>query len=264
MGKWREEHCQISCSKKGEQTAASAWQRQQSPGLQLGCKRKVTGPSEHLPAAKTASRSFLGQQVSCTWPRGTQSLTCRGEISCCSVMLDWARRARHRGAKAAPTSCMGAFNRRLQRCHNKLSYSVSVLSAQCLLMSGTGKSKQALQLSSTQGWRAVSLEGAVPAQRRANAQSMQRCSYNVCRSLSAQARAQGSALLDPLMHPWDHHPSQYHPSTHGHWLLFRGLCQLGASARPRLELGFSPGLCAVSAEDGADVSSHHPCSGQER
>lgn len=112
---------------------------------------------------------------------------------------------------------MGAFNSCLQRCHNKLSYSISVLSAQCLLMSGTGKSKQALQLSSTQGWRAVSLEGAMPAQHWANAQSMQRCSYNVCRSLSAQARAHGSALLDPLMHPWDHHPSQYHPAPTGYF-----------------------------------------------
>lgn len=125
----------------------------------------------------------------------------------------------------------------------KLPYSISVLSAQCLLMAGTGRSKPALQLSGTQGWRADSLEGAMPAQHWANAQSMQKCSCNVCRSLSAQARAHSRALLGPSMHPWDHHPSQYHPSTHGHCLLGRGLCQPGASARPGLELGFCLSLC---------------------
>lgn len=46
---------------------------------------------------------------------------------------------------------------------NAATTKLSVLSVQCLLMSGTGKPQQALRLSSTQGWRAASLEGAMPA-----------------------------------------------------------------------------------------------------
>lgn len=126
MGKWRQKHCQISCSKKGNKrqpqhgrgsraTASSLAVNSRQPGLQETCLQQVC----YKQLLGSTGELKVGQQGPGHSHASVNSPSC----SVLVVMLDCAWKATHQRAKAAH-ALYGSIQQHpkqcLRHCYNKL------------------------------------------------------------------------------------------------------------------------------------------------